>query len=57
MIDKDWLKARIAEHKQAGEQAAAQANAHNGAMQAYERMLAEMDNDDAVRTPVVDEAL
>ncbi len=43
MIDKDWLKARIAEHKLAGEQAAAQANAHNGAMQAFERMIAEMD--------------
>jgi hypothetical protein len=43
MIDRDWIMARIVEHKQAGEQAAAQANAHNGAVQAYERMLAEMD--------------
>lgn len=37
-----WLRARIAEHKAAQEQAAAQANAHNGAWQAYERLLKEM---------------
>jgi hypothetical protein len=38
----EWLKARIAEHKAAQEQSMAQANAHAGAMQAYERLLNEM---------------
>ncbi len=38
----EWLKARIVEHEAAREQAIAQANAHAGAKQAYERLLKEM---------------
>lgn len=38
----EWLKARIAEHKTAEQQAMAQANAHGGAWQAYERLLNEL---------------
>jgi hypothetical protein len=37
----EWLKARIAEHKAAQEQAIATANANSGAWQAYERLLQE----------------
>lgn len=39
---KEWLEARIAEHKAAQEQASGQANAHAGAWQAYERLLKEL---------------
>lgn len=38
---RDWLQARIAEHRQSEEQAKANANAHGGAAQAYERLLRE----------------
>lgn len=38
----DWLKARIAEHKAAQDNAQAQAHAHAGAWQAYQRLLDEM---------------
>lgn len=41
-MNADWIKARIAEHDQMYQQSFATANAHSGAKQAYERMLAEM---------------
>lgn len=39
---REWLQARIVEHRQAEEQAKASANAHSGAAQAYERLLREL---------------
>lgn len=42
----EWLKARVAEHKAAIEQAKAQLHAHDGAAQAYQRLLDEMPVDE-----------
>ena len=44
---REWLEARIAEHKTAQEQASAQANAHGGSWQAYDRLLKELPASDA----------
>ena len=53
----EWLKARIAEHKTAQEQAAGQANAHAGAWQAYERLLREMSVPDVLEPNVAADKL
>lgn len=54
---REWLQARIAEHKAAQEQSLAQANGHAGAASAYERLLNELPKPDELKQAEVAETV